>query len=469
MKVLPHSPESLVVSPTDPAPSDDTEALFKEARQRRRRRQAWMASGIVLVLAVAAIAVGAARKPPNRPPVIPVHRTGGSKTLPATPTPPNPGVSSALAYIPVNDIGLADDSVGWAADGIGIYLTTDQGRSWRTITPPNLANEDVSGRIGAMDAVGQSDLWLVLEDVPGLVPYSQSEDGSDRGQGIDRSTDGGQTWTFSALPGCLQECGANLSVSFVDPEHGFATIGPALHGPTMLFSTDDGGATWTRLGGLPDLGEVVVDGPGPTAQIVFSSALDGWAVTGPTFGGSGQQTSPGGVLYRTTDGGASWSPASGLPSKDQFALPTFFGTHTGVVLSNPAGVPKQSTSVFVTDDGGVTWTAHRLPTIAGLASFKPRGLGFRIAAIGPANWKIDAGSAIFSTTNAGRTWTRSVPIPMSESGSVSSVVFSSSRDGMAVSLPPGCSEPNTVPHGPLCYPSLTVTTDGGNQWVPVQP
>jgi hypothetical protein len=468
MKVLSDNQESLLV-PTTPVPSDDTEALFKEARQRRRRRQAWMASGIVLVLAVAAIAVAVTCSHPSRPPVTPAHQVGGSRTLPTTPSPPNQGPSSALAYIPVNDIGLADDSIGWAADGLGIYLTADQGRSWRTITPPNLANEDVSGRIGAMDAVGQSDLWLVLEDVPGLVPYSQSKDGSDRGQGIDRSTNGGQTWTFSALPGCLQECGANLSVSFVDPERGFATIGPALHGPTMLFSTDDGGATWTRLGRLPDLGEVVVDGPGPTVQIVFSSALDGWAVTGPTFGDSGQQTSPGGVLYRTTDGGASWSRAPGLSSRDQLALPTFFGKHTGVMLSNPEGVPRQSTSVFVTDDGGVTWTAHRLPTIAGLASFKPKGLGFRFAAIGPANWRIDVGSAIYSTTNAGRTWTRSVPEPKSEAGSVSSVVFPSSGDGMAISLPPGCSGPTFAPHGPQCYPSLTVSRDGGSRWVPVQP
>lgn len=461
MKVLPDSEESLVGSPTNPVPSDDTEALFKEARQRRRRRRALMVAGIVVVLALAATVVVVARNHPGGPPSVPAHRIGGSRTLRVTPSPGSPGSSSPLVYTPVQEVGLADDSVGWAADGTGIYLTTDQGRSWRTITPPNLANEDVFDRIGSLDAIGQNDLWLALEDVPGLVPYSQSTDGSDRGQGIDRSTDGGRTWTFTALPGCLQACGANLSMSFVNPEQGFAAMGPGQAGSTLLFSTHDGGAAWTRLGAKGNLGG--------SAQIVFSSAHDGWAVTGPTFGDRGQQTSPGGVLYRTLDGGVSWSPAPGLPSKDQFALPTFFGTNTGVMLSNPEGASAQSTSVFVTDDGGATWTAHPLPTIGGLANLKPRGLGSRFAAIGPRSWKIDIGSALYSTSNGGHIWTWFVPIPASQIGTVSSVVFSSSADGMAITLPPGCSGPDYDPQGPQCFPSLTVSTDGGIRWVPVQP
>lgn len=340
---------------------------------------------------------------------------------------------------------MADGGVGWAADGTGIYLTTDQGASWRTITPPNLSHGGVSEHIGSMDAVGQSDLWLALEDVPGLVPYSQSADGSDRGGGIDRSTDGGRTWAFSALPGCLQVCGGDLTVSFVDPEHGFATMGPGLSGPTMLFATYDGGATWTRFG------------TSAGAQIEFTSTVDGWALTGP------------GSLYRTTDGGVSWSPALGLPSSYQYALPTFFSTQTGVVLSNPENAPTQPTSVYVTDDGGLTWTAHEVPIIAGLAGFKPVGLGFRFAAIGPASWKIDVGSALYSTTNAGRTWMRSVPTPKSNAGNVSSVVFSSSRDGMAISLPPACSDAATAPQESQCYPTLTVTRDGGSHWSPSKP
>jgi photosystem II stability/assembly factor-like uncharacterized protein len=357
--------------------------------------------------------------------------------------------------------GLADDNVGWAANGVGIYLTTDQGRSWRTITPPNLLHEDASQRVGSLDAVGQNNLWLALEDVPGLVPYSQSTDGSDRGEGIDRSTDGGRTWTFTALPGCLQACGSNLSLSFVNPEDGFASTGPGPTGSTALFSTVDGGATWTALGARPQLGG--------SAQVAFTSTLDGWAVSTPNYGDLDPQEASIGNLSRTSDGGATWSAVPGLPSNEQFALPTFFGTTAGVVMSNPEGLPGQATSIFVTDDGGATWTARPLPSIAGLAALKPRGLGSRFAPITPTAWRIDIGSVLYSTADGGLTWTSLVPTPKTAAGNVSSVVFSSLRDGMAISLQPQCSSPYSAPVESSCFPSLIVSSDGGASWDPVKP
>jgi len=411
---------------------------------------------------VAAVAVAAALAwslPGGRPPV-PRHRTPESARVPVAPVDARRNASRALAPATVDAMGLADDAVGWAADGDGLYLTTDRGAVWRTITPPNLADQDVSDRIGALDAVGRDDLWLPLEDVPGLVPYSQSTDGSVRGEGIDRSTDGGQTWTFTALPGCLQGCGADLGVDFVDPEHGFATTGPSPSSSTLVYSTDDGGTTWVRLAGSL---------PGWSAQVTFTSVLDGWAVSGPAFGRDGRSTSPGGVLFRTTDGGMSWSPARGLPSGDRFGLPTFFGHDVGVVVSNPEGAPGRATSVFVTEDGGVAWRPRRLPDIPGLRDFEPRGLGSRFAAPGPEDWKIDTGSSVFTTTDAGRTWTQATPRPRSAPGSVSSVVFSTPRDGLAVTLPPGCTGLTTVPDGRQCFPTLVVSTDGGRHWSPVRP
>ena len=138
-------------------------------------------------------------------------------------------------------------------------------------------------------------------------------------------------------------------------------------------------------------------------------------------------------------------------------------------MSNPEGAPGRATSVFVTEDGGVAWRPRRLPDIPGLRDFEPRGLGSRFAAPGPEDWKIDTGSSVFTTTDAGRTWTQATPRPRSAPGSVSSVVFSTPRDGLAVTLPPGCTGLTTVPDGRQCFPTLVVSTDGGRHWSPVRP
>ena len=74
-------------------------------------------------------------------------------------------------------MGLAGSQLAWAANGTNLQVTTDGGQTWRSVTPPNLGAMTVSEHISAVDAVGAEDLWVVIEDVPGLVPYSQSVDG----------------------------------------------------------------------------------------------------------------------------------------------------------------------------------------------------------------------------------------------------------------------------------------------------
>jgi xyloglucan-specific exo-beta-1,4-glucanase len=297
------------------------------------------------------------------------------------------------------------------------------------------------------------------------VPFGQSTNGSVRGQGIDRSTDGGQTWTFTALPGCLQNCGP-LSVSFVDATHGFAATSP-LTGDSTLFATQDGGGTWTAVASLPNLGSVSVGGPIAQLQLLFMSSLDGWGVTGPSgYGSQGQPTDAGGVLYRTTDGGATWEIAPGLPSGLQYSLPTFFGGQQAVVLATRGANDPRGAMVFATDDGGSTWTRHPLPVIRG-DTFTPGSLLSRFAAVGPFAWRIDVGSLIYETSDAGRTWATVKPIPKTSLGDATSVVFSSPDVGMAIAQLPSCfASSSSDPAADVCYPVLIVTSDGGRSWSP---
>ena len=278
MKVLPDSPAP-AVHPLDPQVAEDIEDLFKEARQRRRRRRALLVAGVVLVLAVAATIFAVTGGDAGGPPGIPVHRVGGPRTVPSTPIPESQPPPTGGSYTAVQEIGLADNGLGWVADASGIYVTADQGLSWRAVTPPIFPGQDPSDRIDAMVGVGSTDLWLPVVDVIGLLPPTKGE-ASDRFNGIEHSTDGGTTWTFTALPGCLQACGADISLSFPDARHGFALEQGGGNGQqATLFSTDDGGATWAAGGSLPDIGSLDIG----SGQMVFSDAHDGWVTTGPTF------------------------------------------------------------------------------------------------------------------------------------------------------------------------------------------
>ena len=447
-----------------PPSPDGAEALFREARRRRRRRRVAVVLVVILLagLSVAGVILaGAGSNGHSRSGV--VHPGAPGHSLP--PQKNNSSGPPASAYPPAQSMGLADSEVYWVTTGDGLDITTDGGRTWRAVTPPNVNGVTVSIHITAVDAVGTDDLWAVLEDVPGLVPVGQSTNGSVRGQGIDRSTNGGQTWTFTALPGCLQNCGP-LSVSFVDATHGFAATSP-LTGDSTLFATENGGVTWTPVASLPNLGSVSVGGPVALPQIVFTSSLDGWAITGPSgYGTQGQPTDSGGVLYRTTDGGATWKIAPDLPSGLHYTLPTFFGNQQVVVLATEDHGDPRGAMVYETDDGGSNWRRYPLPSILG-ADFNPGSLATRFAAVAAFSWRVDVGSRIYETNDAGRTWTTITPVPKTSLGDAESVVYSSSNVGMAIAQLPSCFASSTFdPTSDVCYPVLIVTSDGGRSWSP---
>jgi photosystem II stability/assembly factor-like uncharacterized protein len=457
---------TVTAPPRPPVTDAEAQALFEEARRRRRHRRAWFVVVLALCLVATGVALGLGRSAPARPPGA-AHPRLGPSAGPLLQRPESRAVASPVPYSPVQAIGRADGAVGWAAAGFSVYLTTDQGRTWRTVTPPGIRGQTITGVIGPMVGIGTRDLWLPVGNLvaPELIPPSQLPDASVRVTGVERSTDGGATWAFTALPGCLQTCGDIPSLSFVDAEHGYAAVGADASGTTGIFSTSDGGATWALVSTWPAAG----DGP----SIVFPTVRDGWAVTGPTYGSyqqnGGQRTSSGGSIARTTDGGVTWSTVPGLPAHEIYAVPTFFNTQYGVVLGRAAShstATALAPAVYATEDGGKTWTAHPVlmdRTGDALTDHVTVAASVPFAAISPTDWKLYLGPALYRTTNAGRSWERSVPTPVAAAGTIEAVAFASARQGMAMGLKPDCSAgaPGT------CYPVLSGTSDGGRHWAPL--
>ncbi len=450
-------------SGTTPA-ANDAEALFKEARQRRRRRRIAAFAGNVLLVAIVVGSVLAAGDSSNGPRSAatrhqgPLHATGQSKqrTQTAAPIP---------VYPPAQKIGVADSELDWVATGDSLDVTSDGGQSWQTITPPTLHGVTVSIDITTVAAIGTNDLWVGIYDVPGLV--SQPNNGSSRGEGIEHSTDGGRSWSFVSPPGCLQTCGP-LSLSMVDAQNGFAVASATQGQGSPVFSTRDGGATWKQIATMPSLGGVDVGGPLTGSQLVFTSNLDGWAVRGTYPAYNRPQQTPGGVIYRTTDGGLTWSTAAGLPSGLQYTLPAFFGTQDAVTLATKGTTYDKDPVAFVTQDAGTTWTGYLIPAVEG-AQFQPGSVATRFAAVGPLEWRIDVGSRLYETADGGTTWQSFKPTPAVGVGDVQGITFASPSFGLAVEQNPVCFT-KAIADTPSynCYPVLTTTSDGGRRWMPAK-
>ncbi len=163
-----------------------------------------------------------------------------------------------------------------------------------------------------------------------------------------RTTDGGRTWAASTIapPSDDHELstGAPASVQFVDAANGWVLerlVSGSSFSVGRLYRTADGGATWTELPEPPTGG-----------TIRFQAGSNGWLAGGPL----------GDKLFRTADGGQTWQPVkvsipqafSGIPAT--YTTPTF-QTATDGVLPVTINADPAVVVFYVTTDAGQTWTA----------------------------------------------------------------------------------------------------------------
>jgi photosystem II stability/assembly factor-like uncharacterized protein len=219
------------------------------------------------------------------------------------------------------------------------------------------------------------------------------------------SNDGGIAWT-SILPSSVSASGI-ISVYFLDSNNGWFVTGPQSgSGATdyRVYRTTNAGTSWTVLGSVTPTPSWQPFGP---TYITFVSATQGWmvikGVTGAPFDA--------GVLYRTTDGGSTWSQVS-IPLGE----PVYFcSSQLGWVAGGPKGQ-----SLYRTTDGGSTWSQQTLSVPASEAGAQhavhlptqtSKGL------ILPVTFEAAGGGSgalvLYSSTDQGATWSeaQSVALP----------------------------------------------------------
>ncbi|MGA2144250.1 MAG: glycosyl hydrolase [Bryobacteraceae bacterium] len=233
----------------------------------------------------------------------------------------------------------------FGATGGGIWKTTDGGASWLPVADGQLQ----TGSVGAL-AVAGSDPNVVYAGMGEACVRGNASNGD----GVYKSVDAGKTWRNVGLKDSYH-IGA-VAVHPKNPDIVYVAALGHLWGPNAergVYRSTDGGATWKQvLSRGPEAGasDLAMD---PTNPRVLYAAF--WQVSrNPWRLDSG---GPGSGLWKSTDGGDTWSDLSRAPGMPRGVL-----GRIGVTVSpaNPdrvwAIVEAADGGVFRSDNGGRTWT-----------------------------------------------------------------------------------------------------------------
>lgn len=225
--------------------------------------------------------------------------------------------------------------------GDGVYKSTDGGDTW---TRMGLASSERVARI------------LVDPSHPGTV-YAAATGrlwGSGGERGVYRSTDGGETWTRILATNEDSGC-SSLAMDPKDPKTLYAGLWQFRRKPwkfesggtgSGLFKSTDGGSTWKPLGkGLPEgeLGRIAVEVAPSDPKIVYALV-----------------EAKRSALFRSDDAGETWQEVNN--SFNVTGRPFYFA-NLAIDPKNPMRVYKPGYSLGISEDGGrsfspIAWSIH---------------------------------------------------------------------------------------------------------------
>jgi hypothetical protein len=234
-------------------------------------------------------------------------------------------VSATTAWVSAINNTTDDPNIGVGV----VYKTSDSGLTWE---PQNTAGFQTAG-----------------ESFLNGVHFFDANNGIAYGDPLNsefeiyRTTDGGDNWTL--VP----------AASIPDPatgEYGYNAI-PTVAGNSLWFTTNKGkmyrttnmGVTWTKLNGptgFTDFSSTAING-----RLLFSNNTNG-IIMGTT---NGSATTPTYKIWRTTDGGATWSAPVTYTG---YRLLTYV-PGTTILVACGAGTNSGGVGSAYSVDNGVNW------------------------------------------------------------------------------------------------------------------
>ncbi|MGF7429685.1 hypothetical protein PQV03_02705 [Thermoanaerobacterium thermosaccharolyticum] len=242
-------------------------------------------------------------------------------------------------------------------ENLQIFKSLDGGNSWTQINLPiDILSKDVYSNVYVENVVpyflDSDNVWISWINNNNTALY------------ILKTTDGGKTW--SKLSYKLPQFTQSISkIQFVTPNTGWllaVSDGVAEQQIKYLFRTNDGGKTWEKINvtssdsysGLPLVGT--------STDMIFYGVDNGWV-------GVSNPISADVILYKTMDGGNTWSKVS-VPTPQGYekycivsaSVPVFKDDKNGTLnidfyrISN--GKSENHTVTYVTNDGGNSWSTN---------------------------------------------------------------------------------------------------------------
>lgn len=240
-------------------------------------------------------------------------------------------------------------------------------------------------------------LWFITPDV-GLVS----------GDGLYRTDDGGRT-QYQVISGAA---GSFMSIGMHDALRGYAVGNNA-----QLYTTADGGITWTSRGGaglgigatnllsvyaVPGTSQIAYVGgnvnEGDAVILKTTDAGASWTlqtsgeasigIMGITCNADGQHA----VANRryTTDGGTTWSACSSAPASD-------LGGHKVIATDIFIAARLSTGTLYRSLDGGAKWTLTAAPGVFSYQPYEP------IVVSGPQIWAAGSSGVVYSS-DRGASW-----------------------------------------------------------------
>jgi photosystem II stability/assembly factor-like uncharacterized protein len=295
---------------------------------------------------------------------------------------------------PANMGGRIDDFAVVESDPHIIYVGTASGGVWKTtnngITWKPIFDDQSTSTIGDVTvAPSQPDTVWVGTGEP------NNRQSSSWGNGVYKSTDGGETWTNMGLQDTHHI--GRIVIHPTNPDIVYMAALGHLWGPNEqrgLYKTADGGKTWTNTKFI-DVNTGFVDvamdpnNPDTLYAAAYQRRRRGWG-----FNGGG----PGSGLYKTTDGGENWVKlVNGLPTGDMGRI------GLDIYRGNPSIVyaiveHRSKRGVYRSEDKGSTWTR--------MSATNPRPMYYSQIRIDPSNdqriWVL--GASMYVSEDGGKSF-----------------------------------------------------------------